>query len=63
MDAKRPTLRYIIKMPKVEDTERLLKAAREKQIVSYKAVSISLSADFSKETLRLKGTGKRYSMG
>ena len=50
-------------MPKFKEKERLLKAAREKQIVSYKAVSISLSADFSKETVRLKGTGKRYSMG
>ena len=51
MDAKRPTLRYIIKMPKVEDTERLLKAAREKQLVTYRAVPIRLSADFTKETL------------
>ena len=32
MDAKRPTLRHIIiKMPKVKDKERILKAAREKQ--------------------------------
>ena len=52
MDAKRPTLRYIIKMPKVEDTERLLKAAREKQLVTYRAVPTRLSADFSKETLQ-----------
>ena len=32
LDAKRPTPRHIIiKMPKVKDKERLLKAAREKQ--------------------------------
>ena len=31
MDAKRPTARHIIiKMPKVKDRERILKAAREK---------------------------------
>ena len=33
MDAKRPTPRHtIIKMPKVKNKERILKAAREKQI-------------------------------
>ena len=50
MDAKRPTPRHdIIKMLKVEDKERILKAAREKQLVTYRAVPI---ADFSKETLQ-----------
>ena len=62
MDAKRPTLRYIIiKMPKVKDNERLLKAAIEKQLVTYRGVPIRLSADFSKETCRLEGIGKKYS--
>ena len=52
MDAKRPTSRHIIlKMPKVKDKERILKAAREKQLVTYRAVPIRLSADFTKETL------------
>ena len=52
MDAKRPTLRHIIiKMPKVKDKERTLKAAREKQMITYKGVPIRLSADFPKETL------------
>ena len=33
MDAKRPTPRHIIiKMPKVKDKERILKAAGEKQL-------------------------------
>ena len=37
MDAKRPTPRYIIsRRPKVKDKERLLKAAREKQVVTYR---------------------------
>ena len=39
----------------------MLKAAREKQIVTYKGVSIRLSADFSKETLQARGIGKKYS--
>ena len=35
MDAKRPTLRHIIiKRLKVEDKERLLKAAREKKLIT-----------------------------
>ena len=40
-DAKRPSPRHIIKMPKVRDNERILKAAREKQRVTYKGVPIS----------------------
>ena len=51
MDPNRTTPRHIIiKMPKVNDKETILKAVREKQIVTYKGVSIRLSADFSKET-------------
>ena len=53
MNAKKATPRHIIiKMPKVKDKER--KAAREKQIITYKEVPIRLSADFSKETLQAR---------
>ena len=53
MDPKRNTTRHIIiKMPKFKDKERILKAARKKQRVTYKGVPIRLSADFSKETLQ-----------
>ena len=41
-------------MPKVKDKERILKTAREKQGVTYKAVPIRLSTDFSKETLQAR---------
>ena len=55
MDVKRPTPRHImIKMPKVKDKERILKVAREKQLVMYRGVPIRLSADFSKETLQAR---------
>ena len=55
MDPKRTTPRHIIiKMPKVKDKERILKAAREKHRVTYKGIHISLSADFSKETLQAR---------
>ena len=55
MDAKRPTSRHIIiKMLKVKDKERFLKAARENQLITYRRVPIRLSADFSKETLQAR---------
>ena len=41
-----------MKMSKIKDKEKILKVAREKQIVTYKGVPIRLSADFSKETLQ-----------
>ena len=52
LDPKRTTPRHIIiKVPKVKDKERILKAAREKQRVTYKGVPIRLTADFPQETL------------
>ena len=49
----RPTPRHtIIKMAKVKDTERILKAARETQTVNYEEIPIRLSADFSTEVLQ-----------
>uniref|UniRef100_A0A8D1UMC4 L1 transposable element RRM domain-containing protein n=1 Tax=Sus scrofa TaxID=9823 RepID=A0A8D1UMC4_PIG len=50
-----PTPRnIIIKMAKVSDKERILKAAREKQNFTYKGTPIRLSADFSTETLQAR---------
>ena len=52
---RKHTLRHIIiSLPKIKDKERLLTAAREKEIVTYKGVPIRLSADFSKETLQAR---------
>ena len=52
---KRPTARHIkIKMTKFQDKERILKAAREKQEVTYKGALIRLAADFSMETLQAR---------
>ena len=44
----------IIKLPKIKDKEKILKAARDKDTVTYKGVPIRLSADFSKETLQAR---------
>ena len=55
VNPKRPTLRHItIKMSKIRDKERILKAARERQQVTYKGHLIRLSADFSAETLQAR---------
>ena len=50
-DPRRNTPRHIIiTLAKIKEKERILKAAREKDTVTYKGVPIRLSADFSKET-------------
>ena len=53
LDPRRDTPRHIIiTLPKIKDKERILKAARAKETVTYKGVPIRLSsAAFSKETL------------
>ena len=62
MDVKRPTPRHIIiKMPKFKDKERILKAAREKHLVTYMGVPIKLTAISQKKLCRLEGIGKKYS--
>ena len=55
LDPRRNTPRHIIIiLPKIKDKERILKAARDKDTVTYKGVPIRLSADFSKETLQTR---------
>ena len=51
----------IITLAKIKEKERILKAAREKETLTYKGVPMKLSADFSKETNRQEGVGKKYS--
>ena len=52
---KRPTARHIIvKVAKFQDKERVLKATREKQEVTYKGAPIRLATDFSMETLQAR---------
>ena len=55
LDPRKHTRRHIIiTLPKIKDKERILKAAREKETVTYKGLPIRLSDDFSKETLQAK---------
>ena len=52
---KRNTPRHIvIKLSKIKYKEKILKAIKEKQQITYKGIPIRLSADFSAETLQAR---------
>ena len=52
LDPRKHTPRHIIIiLPNIKDKGRILKAAREKETVTYKGVLIRLLPDFSKENL------------
>ena len=51
LDPKRPIPRHtIIKMTRLKNKERFLKAPREKQVVTYKRAPMRLASDYSTET-------------
>ena len=55
VNPRRNTLRHIlIKLTKTKHKERILKAEREKQQVTYKGNPIHLTADLSAETLQAR---------
>ena len=59
MDAKRTTPRHIIiKMSKVKDKERILKAAREKKLVTYRGVPKSCQLISQQKLCRLEGLAR-----
>ena len=55
LNPRRNTPRHIVtKLAKIKDKEKLLKATREKQQITYKGTPIRLTADFSAETLQAR---------
>ena len=55
INPRRNTPRHIlIKLTKIKDNEKILKAAREKKQVTHKGTPIRLLADFSAETLQAR---------
>ena len=51
INPRKKTPRHIvIKLTKIKDTDKMLKATREKSQVTYTGTPIRLSADFSVET-------------
>ena len=62
LEPKRPTPRHtMVKITRLKNKERILKVAREKQVVTCKGVPVRLSSDFSTETIQTKGSGVKYS--
>ena len=55
INPKRNTQRHIlIKLSKIKYKEKILKAAMEKQQITYKGIPIRLTADLSAETLQAR---------
>ena len=55
INPRKNTPRHIlIRLTKIKFKEKILKAAREKQKITYKGILIRLSADFSVETLQAR---------
>ena len=55
INPKRNTPRHIlIKLSKIKYKEKILKAGREKQQITYNRISTRLTADFSAETLKAR---------
>ena len=55
INLRKNTPRHIlIQQTKIKFKEKILKAAREKQKITYKGIPIRLSADFSGETLQAR---------
>ena len=60
-NTRRNTPRHILtKLTKIKFKEKILKAAREKQKITYKGIPIRLSADLQQKFCRPKGSGSIY---
>ena len=51
----------IIKMTRPKDKERIIKAAKEKEVVTYKRAPIRLSFNSQQKHFRPDGNGMKYS--
>ena len=55
INLKRNTPRHVlIKLKKIKHKEQILKAAREKQQITHKGISIRITSDFSMEALKAR---------
>ena len=55
MNPKRNTVRYVlIKLAKIKYKEKILKATREKQQITYKGTPIEIRSELSAETLQAR---------
>ena len=54
INPRRNTSRHIVIKPKIKDRDKILKATREKQQITYKGTPSRLSTDFTIETLKTR---------
>ena len=54
INSRRNTRHILIKLSKIKYKEKILKAAREKQQITYKGIPTRLTADLSAETLQAR---------
>ena len=50
-------------MRKLKDKEKILKATRDKQVVTYKGAQIRLLSDYSLEKFQARGSGQDGNIG
>jgi len=61
INPRRNTPRHtLIKLTKIKHKEQILKAAREKQQITYKRIQTRITADLSIEFFRPEGNGRTY---
>ena len=61
INPRRNTPRHmVIKLSKIKYKEKILKAARENQQITYKGIPINLTADHSAELCKPEGSGRTY---
>ena len=61
INPRQNTPRHIlIKLMKIKYKEEILKAAREKQQITYKGIPIRITADLSTEILQARRNGRTY---
>ena len=61
INPRRNTARHIlIKLSKIKYKEKILKAAREKQQITYKGIPIKLTAALSAKLCKPEGSGRTY---
>lgn len=53
----------VVKLSKIKDTKKILKAARQERIITYEGILIWLSANLSAEILQRLGLGSQDRMG
>ena len=64
INPRQNTPRHIlIKLTEIKHKEQILKAAKEKQQITHKGISISITADLSIETLQARREDRTYLKG